>query len=269
MLQIKDITIEYHGKPVVEHVSLSVSPGEIVGIVGESGSGKSTVLRSILNLLGKGGRITSGSILFQGKELNSLSDKDFRKIRGKEIALIYQHPALSFDPTIRLEKQFLEAGRVHGMKEKARVLEKAKRLLQQMRFDDPGRVLHSYPFELSGGMCQRAAIAMAMLHDPALLLADEPTSALDVTVQAQVVDTMMELRERTGTAILIVTHNMGVAAHMSDKIGVMNKGKLEEFGTAEKILHQPEQEYTRNLIAAIPKMDGTLPGGITDGFEYS
>lgn len=269
MLHIKNLTIKYHDQEVVKNVSLSVSPGEIVGIVGESGSGKSTLLRSILKLLGNGGRIISGSIEFRGRELNALAFKELRTIRGKEIALIYQHPALSFDPTVRLEKQFYEAGKVHGMGDKSQVRRRAELLLEQMKFDDPERILASYPFELSGGMCQRAAIAMAMLHEPALLLADEPTSALDVTVQAQVVETMMDLRKQTGTAILIVTHNMGVAAHMSDQIGVMNKGKLEEFGLTDKILYKPEKDYTKKLIAAIPKMDGSLPGGITDGYQYT
>ena len=263
VLQIKNISISYQNRPTVKNLSLQVAPGEILGIVGESGSGKSTLLKSILGLLGDGGKVTDGQILFDGKSLQTMSPKALQQIRGKEIALIFQHPEASFDPTVRIRRQFYECAKIHGMSSKTETDDRIRQLLKDMYFEDPDRILDMYPFELSGGMCQRVAIAMAMLHKPRLLLADEPTSALDVTVQAQVVHALMELRKNTGCAILLVTHNMGVAAHMSDRIGVMRQGELVECGECKKVLHTPEHDYTKALIRAIPKMDGTLPGGVS------
>lgn len=262
MLKIENISINYQNKQVVKDLSFQVSPSEILGIVGESGSGKSTLLKSILDLLGDGGKVTKGQILFEEKPLLKMSPRSLQQIRGKDIAYIFQHPEASFDPTIRIRHQFYECAKIHGMTQKSEIEHRICMLLKEMYFEDPERILNMYPFELSGGMCQRVAIAMAMLHKPRLLLADEPTSALDVTVQAQVVDTMMQLRKKTGCAILLVTHNMGVAAHMSDRIGVMRQGELVEYGECKKVLYTPEHPYTKNLIAAIPKMDGTLPGGV-------
>lgn len=262
MLEIKNLCVSYGEIPTVKNVSFVVHAGQIVGLVGESGSGKSTVVRSILGLLAKGGKITSGELLFEGQELAKFVRKDWAKIRGREVSMIFQHPEHSMDPVIKIGGQFCEsmkAGRGTGKKE---AQEKAATLLCDLHLEDPERILKSYPFELSGGMCQRVAIAMAMANNPKLLLADEPTSALDVTVQAQTIDVMMELREKYGTAILLVTHNMGVIAHMADMVGVMYHGELVEWGTKEDILRNPAHPYTKSLIRAIPTMDGKLPESI-------
>ena len=261
MLNITDLNIAYKKTQVVRDLSLHVAPGEIVGIVGESGSGKSTLIRSILGLLGSGGKVLSGQIVFEGREIQNLKKEPMRKIRGKEIAIVFQQPERSFDPTYRIENQFYESMRVHGDISKDEARKRAEELLLELNLPQPEQILKAYPFELSGGMCQRVAIAVAMAHNPRLLLADEPTSALDVTVQAQVVQVMMDLREKFDTSILIVTHNMGVVAYMADMVGVMFGGQMVEWGQRDEVLYDPRHPYTQQLIDAIPKMDGTLPVG--------
>ncbi len=254
MLEIQNLCISYGGRETVKDVSFAVQPGQIVGIVGESGSGKSTILRSLLNLLPGNGKITSGKLFFHGQELTGISEKDWRRIRGKEISMIFQHPMESLDPTERIGSQFCESMKaVQGIGKKE-AFSKAEELLSDLGLDDPKRVLNSFPFELSGGMCQRAAIAMAAANGAELILADEPTSALDVTVQAQTIEVLKKLRDRNGTSILLVTHNMGVVANMADFLGVMYQGELVEWGTVQKVLHDPEHEYTKKLIRAIPKL---------------
>lgn len=263
MLQITDLNIAYQKTPIVKHLSMQVQPREIVGIVGESGSGKSTLIRSILGILGNGGKVTSGEILFENEALQNKKNAAMRELRGSRIAMIFQHPERSFDPTYTIEMQFYECMRVHRKITKEQAIARAETLLRELNFPEPKQILKAYPFELSGGMCQRVAIALAMANQPKLLLADEPTSALDVTVQAQVVQVMMDLRDKLDTAILIVTHNMGVVAYMADLVGVMFGGQLVEWGKRDEVLYDPRHPYTRQLIAAIPKMDGTLPEGIS------
>lgn len=255
LLLIEDLSVSYGKEETVKKVSFSVKEGEIVGIVGESGSGKTTVLRSVLSLLGKNGKITDGKITFAGRDIVSLSVPKRADIAGKEIAMIFQDSEKSLDPVHTIGKQFIEAIRVHENISRIEAERKGKEQLSAMNFTDVEQVWKSYPFELSGGMCQRVAIAMAMVHHPKLLLADEPTSALDVTIQAQVVDLLMSLREKTGTSILIVTHNMGVVAKMADYIGVMYKGELVEFGEKEEVLFKPKHLYTKALIDQIPYME--------------
>ncbi len=256
LLEVKNLTISYGSKaPVVKNVSFSLEPGEILSIVGESGSGKTTVIRGILGLLSGNGRITDGEILFDGKNLCKLNKKSMQMLRGREIAMIFQDAGLAMDPIFPIGKQFKEYIRTHQDLTDAEAYDLACEWLSRMKLDDPARVMESYPFELSGGMKQRAAIAMAMAQSPKLLLADEPTSALDVTVQAQVVYELQKLTENFNTSIIMVTHNMGVASYLSDEIVVMKTGEIAEYGSRDKIIFQPESDYTKMLLAAVPKLE--------------
>ena len=263
MLRINKLSVSYGEGLAVDQVSLSVEEGQIVGIVGESGSGKSTMLRSILGL--SGGTVTGGEILFQDTDLTGLDRRAMGKIRGKEIAMAFQHPELSLDPLWKLGKTFYESIRVHRRISKQEASAQWRTLCEALELKDSERLEQSYPSQLSGGMCQRAALAIAVANGPKLLLADEPTSALDVTVQTQVMETMMEMREKLGMSILIVSHNIGVIAAMADMVGVMNHGRLVEWGTKEQVLYAPEHEYTKELIRSVPRLDGRLPG--TGGAE--
>ncbi|MCI8550752.1 MAG: ABC transporter ATP-binding protein [Lachnospiraceae bacterium] len=259
MLRVKNLSVAYGKIQVVRGVGFSVKPGQIVGIVGESGSGKSTMLKSLAGLLEKYGQVTEGEAFYEGEDLLKLSEKQFRKLRGKEIALVFQHPELSLDPLWKIGKTYYESVRVHRTLSRAESDSEAERLFEALHLENPRRILESYPFELSGGMCQRAAIAIAIANGPRLLFADEPTSALDVTIQKQVIDTMLELRKQFGTSIVIVSHNMGVIAAMADLVGVMKQGELVEWGTKEQVLYHPKHPYTRELICAIPKIREITP----------
>lgn len=257
VLEVKDLSIDYPGKEAVKQVSFVVPENKIVAIVGESGSGKSTIVKAVINLLPSGGKITGGSILFNGKDLTKLSDGQMRGIRGKEMAMIFQDAGAYLNPRLKIGKQYLETILVHQSVSKSEATELAERMLRKMKLSDPERIMNFYPFQLSGGMKQRVAIAMAMSMEPKLLLADEPTSALDVTVQAQVVQEMMSLRDEFGTSIVIVTHNMGVASQMADYIAVMYNGELMEFGTRDQVINTPKSEYTRKLLSVVPELKET------------
>ena len=257
ILDIKDISVKY-GKndPVVKSVSMSLNNNEIVGIVGESGSGKSTLVRAVLGLLPQGAVVSSGKIIFHDRNLLDYSKKEWREIRGNRIAMIFQDAGGSLNPIKKIGSQFIESIQCHFSISKADAYDKAIDMLKKMRFPDVSRIMNSYTFQLSGGMKQRVAIAMAMTMEPELILADEPTSALDVTIQAQVVSQMMELRDNFNTSIIIVTHNMGVASYMCDKIGVMKQGELVEWGSKQQVIKNPQHEYTRRLLSAVPELGG-------------
>lgn len=257
ILDINNLSIRYgNQEPVVRNITMSVNHKEIVGIVGESGSGKSTLIRSILGILPVGSKICSGSIIFQDRNLLECSNKEWREIRGNRIAMIFQDAGKSLTPILKIGDQFIETIRSHFKISKFDAYDKAIDILRRMKLSDPKRIMNSYPFELSGGMKQRVVIAMAMAMEPDLLLADEPTSALDVTVQAQVVKEMMELRDKFNTSIIIVTHSMGVASYMCDKIAVMNRGELVDLGNADDIINNPKSEYTKSLLSAVPELGG-------------
>jgi len=257
LLEIRNCTIRYqNGAPAVSDVSLSVEKGEIVSIVGESGSGKTTLIRAILGLLPPGGKVTGGQIILDGKDLLKASEKEMESVRGRDIAMIFQDVGLSMDPVKTVKNQYEESIRVHEKLSRKSCFEKAVSMLRKMHLTDPNRVMVSYPFELSGGMKQRVGIAMGMTAQPKLLLADEPTSALDVTIQAQVVHELKELRDTYGATIILVTHNMGVASYLSDKIGVMRMSRMVEFGTRDEIIFSPKEQYTKDLMDAVPKMGG-------------
>lgn len=258
-MQIQNLDIAYGDTVIVKDINLRVEKNEIVGIVGESGSGKSTLIRSIIQLLNNNGKIVNGNIYYKDNNLKDLSNREMTKLRGKEISMIFQHPELCLNPMMTIEKLFYESINVHEKISKKEARKRANEILLVLGFDNPERILRSYPFELSGGMCQRVMIGISMINNPSLLLADEPTSALDVTVQLQVVETLMNMRDMYNTSILIVTHNMGVVSKMVDKIGVMYKGEIVEWGDKEEILRNPKHSYTKALISSIPKMDGSMP----------
>ncbi len=258
MLNIRDITIQYGSHPVVEHFDLDVKPGEIVSLVGESGSGKTTVIRSVLGLLPGSGKVSNGDILFEGESLLDKTEVEMRRLRGTSISMIFQDSGAMMNPIRRVGSQFVEYLRLHQNYSTGQAREKAIEMLRLMQLPDPERVMRSYVFQLSGGMRQRVGIAMAMSFAPKLLLADEPTSALDVTIQAQIVRQMVQMRDIYNSAIILVTHNLGVAAYMSDKILVMKSGRIVEQGDREAILKHPQMEYTKRLIEAIPVMDGEI-----------
>ena len=255
ILEIENYSITYDGsRSAVDNVSFNVEEGEIISIVGESGSGKSTLLHGILGLLPRGAA-TKGSLKVFGKEIPSLSEAEQRAMRGEKMAIIFQDTGRYLNPIGRIGKQVRQHLRGHGNHPSQQAHEIAVDLLQRVHLTDAERVLNSSPFELSGGMRQRVGIAMAMALQPKLLLADEPTSALDVTIQAQIVRQMMELRKKYGTTIIIVTHNMGVASYMSDRVGVMRSGRLVEMGPTEEIIYSPKDQYTRSLLDAVIELD--------------
>lgn len=258
MLDVQDITVAYssNAEPTIEGFHIEMKPGEICSIVGESGSGKTTVIRSILGLLPSGGKVTKGDILFEGESLLQYSKKQWRELRGTQISMIFQDSGAMINPIRKIGSQYVEYIRAHKNISKKDAFDMAVEMLEKMRLPDGKRIMESYPFELSGGMCQRVGIAMAMTFQPKLLLADEPTSALDVTTQAQIVRQMMQLRDDYHTSIIVVTHNLGVAAYMSDYIIVMKNGKMEDQGSREYILKESNNEYTRKLLEAVPSLGG-------------
>ena len=252
LLEFSHTEIRYGSRTAVEDLSLTVSPGEILGIVGESGSGKSTVVKAAMGLLGPEGAVTGGKILFRGQDLSALTPEQMRRLRGREMGMVFQNCTAALCPIRTVWEQLRESvGRELPKKE---IRSRALELMERIHLTDGERVLQSYPFELSGGMNQRVGIVMAMLRRPDLLLADEPTSALDVTVQKQVVEEMLGLREVYGTAIVLVTHNIGVVERMADRVAVMHRGRLVEWGDREQVLRSPKAEYTRALIAAVPRL---------------
>lgn len=256
LLEMKNVDISYGTVDIVKNFSLTLEEGEICSIVGESGSGKTTVIRSILGLLSGKGQVTGGDIFYDGQNLLRFDRAHWRSLRGHDISMIFQDSGAMMNQTKRIGKSFVEYIRTHENISKQEAWEKGKKMLERMRLPDPERVMRSYPFQLSGGMRQRVGIAMGMTYQPKLLLADEPTSALDVTTQAQIVRQMMELRDEYGTSIIIVTHNLGVAAYMGDKIVVMKDGVVEEMGDRDSILHKSDNSYTRMLLDAVPSIGG-------------
>ena len=254
LLSFEHVEISYGGDPVVHDVSFSVKPGEILGLVGESGSGKSTLIKAAMGLLGDNGLVTKGDILFDGEDIPDLPEKELRKIRGAKIGMIFQDAGASLCPIRTIGAQIYESMSAHMDISRADAQEQAFALFEKLHFQDSRRIWDSYPFELSGGMNQRAGIAIAMLMNPAVLLADEPTSALDVAVQKQVVLEMKQLRELFGTAIILVTHDIGVVSAMADTVLVLKDGRKVEYGPARRVLQAPEQAYTKKLLAAVPKL---------------
>ncbi|MBV0892652.1 ABC transporter ATP-binding protein [Paracoccus sp. Z118] len=260
VLDIRNLKVDFATRNGVAHVlddiSFTVEPGELLGIVGESGCGKSMTALSILGLIpSPPGKIVGGSINFQGRDLTKLSQAEMRKIRGGDIAMIFQEPMTSLNPVFTCGEQIAEAVRLHqGVSPKA-ARARAVEMLRAVGIPEPEMRADAYPHQLSGGMRQRVMIAMALSCEPKLLIADEPTTALDVTVQAQIFGLLDDLRRRTGTAIILITHDMGAIAEMADKVAVMYAGRVIERGPADAVLDDPGHPYTRGLLASIPRID--------------
>lgn len=261
ILNLKNLSVSYGDINILKDIDLSLKKGEILGIVGESGSGKSTLIKSIMGILDENASI-DGEINFEGKDLASLSLKDYRKIKGKEISMIFQNPTEYFNPTRKISKQFIETIRSHNDISKQEIQKKSINTFKFLGLQDGKKIWNSYPFELSGGMNQRVAIALSIMLEPKILLADEPTSALDVIVQAQVVKELLKLRQKLNTSIILVTHNIGVASYMSDNIGVMYGGRIIEYGESEELINNPKHPYTKMLINSVPVINGNIPNGI-------
>ena len=254
LLRYDHVDISYNGFLAVKDVSFTLEPGEILGIVGESGCGKSTLIKAAMGLLGNDGMVTRGDVWYKGKNLPDLPPKELRKLNGPELGMIFQSAGSSFCPIRTIGAQLYETMTEHEKTSKAEFLDRAMELLGKLGLEDGKRVLGSYPFELSGGMQQRVGIAAAMLLNPSVLLADEPTSALDVSVQKQVVEEMLLVRETFGTAIILVAHNIGVIGAMADKVLVMKNGEAVEYGDTRQVLGSPQAAYTRQLLSAVPRL---------------
>ena len=257
LLEVKDLGIAYGKRaPIVRHVSFTLDAGEVLAIVGESGSGKTTVIRSIQHILPGGGHIAEGQVLFEGEDTQKQTPAKHRALCGRDVSMIFQDCGAMMNSIRSIGRQFRDYLSIHGVTDAAEADRLMTSMLAMVRLPDPARILASYPFELSGGMRQRVGIAMAMALRPKLLLADEPTSALDVTTQAQIVKEMMDAAHSMGTAIIIVTHNLGVAAYMADRILVMKNGRPVEYGPADDVIRCPQTDYTRMLLAAVPRLGG-------------
>lgn len=254
LLQYNHVDISYLGQPVIRDVSFSLHSGEILGIVGESGSGKSTLIKAAMGLLGSEGSITGGEICYRGRLLNRLPPREMRTLCGSELGYIFQNAGSSFCPIRTVGAQLYETIKEHEKISRKDFEVQALELLSKLEFDNGKRILESYPFELSGGMQQRVGIAAAMLLNPSVLFADEPTSALDVTIQKQVVEEMLMVRETFGTAIVLVTHNLGVIGAMTDRVLVLENGRCVECGRTRQVLSQPRADYTKALLAAVPRL---------------
>jgi peptide/nickel transport system ATP-binding protein len=252
LLDVKNLTVTFGSVTAVDNVSLQIAPGETLGVVGESGSGKSVTAFSILRLVQPPGRIAAGSIVFEGHDLLTLSERQMREIRGARISLIFQEPMTALNPVMRVGDQIAEALTVHGMASRAEARQRAAELLDAVRIPDAARRARDYPHQLSGGMRQRVMIAIALACRPPLIIADEPTTALDVTIQAQVLDLLRELKARFNLALLLITHDFGVVAEMADRVAVMYRGRVVEEGPVRQILRSPVNEYTQNLLEAVP-----------------
>ena len=250
-----DVSFPSHFETIyaVSDVSFTLKPGEVLGVVGESGAGKSTIGNAIINLLEPPGEITNGKILFQGKNLRDLSDKEMRDIRGKKVGMIFQDPQTSLNPLMTIGAQLIETINKTTNLYGRSAFDKAIELLQSVGIDKPEVRLKSYPHQFSGGMRQRVVIALALAGEPDLIIADEPTTALDVSIQAQILDLIKKLCRERKLGVIIITHDIGVIANIADRVSVMYNGSIVETGEVRQILTKPVHKYTRSLIAAVPR----------------
>lgn len=260
LLKIENLTVEYHTDEEVVHavnnVSLEINYGENVALVGETGAGKTSIAKAILRILPqRQSRIVSGKIFVNGQDINKLDEKAMRKIRGNKIAMIFQDPMTSLNPVEKVGDQIAEAIEIHEKVSRAEALRRAIDMMELVGI--PGERSSEYPHQFSGGMKQRVVIAMALACKPELLLADEPTSALDVTIQAQVLEMMQQLREKLNTSVLMITHDLGIVAQMCEKVAVIYAGEIVEFGTTEEIYDHTAHPYTQGLFGSLPNLDST------------
>ena len=254
LLSVTDLQISYGAAPAVRGVSFTVGRGEVVAVVGESGSGKSTTAHAILGLLSGSGHVTGGNVEFEGERINDYSDRAWQKIRGARIGLVPQDPTTSLNPVTRIGDQVAEVLRIHGLADRRKARFDAIEVLERAGIDRPEIRARQYPHELSGGMRQRVLIGIALVANPALIIADEPTSALDVTVQRRILDHLDERIAESGAAVLLITHDLGVAADRADRILVMHDGRIVESGPTETILGNPRHDYTKKLLSSAPSL---------------
>ena len=258
LLQIRNLSVALPkgaDRPFAVHdVSLEVNPAEILCVVGESGSGKSVLTATLMGAAPRGLRVAGGTAQMGGRDLLTLSERQWRDIRGKDIGMIFQEPMASLNPALTVAQQIEEVFELHSDFPRAERAARARKLVEEMHLPEPDRILRSYPHQLSGGQCQRVVIAMALAMNPWLLIADEPTTALDVTTQAQVLKLIRELRDNHGHGIIFITHDLGVVADIADRIAVMRRGEVVEIGSAEQVLKAPQHDYTKALIAAVPSL---------------
>jgi len=278
ILDVQDLDISFlQGRKTLkrtDHVSFSVNPGEIVCLVGESGCGKSITALSILGLLSRQGRVTAGRILYRGRDLLTLDERQLDAVRGREIAMIFQDIMYSLNPVFTIGSQLVEVIRRHLGYDRKKAEALAVELLDRTGLQQPAAVMRKYPHQLSGGMRQRAMIAMALACRPRLLIADEPTTALDVTIQLQIMQLLKSLRDETGMAILLITHDLGLVAEMADRVVVMYAGQCVETGDTRRLLAAPAHPYTRALLQAVPGVHDardrrllSIPGAVPEDYH--
>ncbi len=279
LLEVTDLTTVFtgdYGKNIsVDHVSFHIDPGEVVCIVGESGCGKSVTSLSIMGLLGKGGAVIDGSVLFDDKNLLAMTEKEFDQIRGNQISMIFQDPLTSLNPVFTVGSQITESIRVHLHLPKDEARKRAVGLLEKVGMPDPQGVMKKYPHTLSGGMRQRAMIAMALCCNPRLLIADEPTTALDVTIQAQIMALLKRLQKETGMSMILITHDIGLVANMADRVLVMYAGQIIEQAKASELFKSPRHPYTRALLETVPTIRDdadrklfSIPGIVPENYDH-
>ena len=272
LLQVDGLTTVFDVKPrpvvAVNDVSFEIRQGETLGLVGESGSGKSVTAFSIIGLVQPPGRLAAGRVMFQGRDLVRLPEVEMRKVRGAGIGFVFQEPMAALNPVMRVGAHIAEALTVHGLASRSAARDRAVELLRAVKIADPEKCVDDYPHQLSGGMRQRVMMAIAVACKPPLLIADEPTTALDVTVQAQILDLLRDMKQQFDLSLLLITHDLGVIAETADRVAVMYAGRIVEQGTVREIFHDPKHPYTRGLLASIPggaagtrlhAIDGTVP----------
>ena len=277
LLSVKNLSTEFPVKKgivrAVEDVSFDVDQGEILAIVGESGSGKSVTSLSIMGLLAEPGHVAGGSLEFEGKDLATLSEKQYRELRGNDMAMIFQEPMTSLNPVYRVGNQIVEAIRTHEKVSKAEAKDRAVDLLRKVGIPSPEARINDYPHQMSGGMRQRVMIAMALACNPKLLIADEPTTALDVTIQAQIIELLLELQQKENMALILITHDLALVAEAAHKIIVMYAGQVVETGDAKDIFRAPRHPYTQALLRALPEFAqdkarlASLPGVVPGKYD--
>ena len=266
MLKLDNVTISYKNVPTVQNFNLDMKEGQIVSLVGESGSGKTTVIRAVLGLLAGGGKVTEGSITFEGEDLLSYTPEQWRKLRGSDISMIFQDSGAMMNPTRKVGKVFTEYILTHENISKKEAWSKGIAMLERMRLPSPDNIMESYPFQLSGGMRQRVVIAIALACNPDLLICDEPTTALDVTIQAKIIELIRRVQKERGISVIYITHDLGVVAKVADYVNVMYAGKIVEKGMINEIFYDPKHPYTWGLLSAMPDLDTaderlyTIPG---------
>ena len=262
LLEVKDLEVKFALRfgdlTAINGVNFNLDRGERLGIVGESGAGKSVTGFAIINLLSKPGYISAGQVLFEGLELNRLPEEDMRKIRGNRISMIFQDPMMTLNPVLTIRTQMVETVLAHENVSKAEAVDIALDKLKKVHIPSPEKRIHQYPHECSGGMRQRIVVAIALLTNPAMIIADEPTTALDVTIQAEIMDLLQELCESEKMGLILITHDLAVVSQVTERIAVMYAGKIVEIGSTQAVINDPEHPYTQGLIKALP---GSLQPG--------